>query len=386
MPARRRLLISLVWIALLAGCRAAGEASIGPPSRIAPGVDLYRATDPRLIDNAGPIAAYLLRVDLQQVDLRSALSNDEVASTEPVADIARRHGAIAAVNGGFFNDRNGEPLGVLKVAGELVSDTGLRRGAVIIERRPDGRPSLTFDRLGARMTMMFRARGRDWSVPIDGVDTTRARSKLMLYTPTYHADTDTAPTGTEWVLDGKPLHVVDVRANFGHTKIPRHGAVLSYGGIDLPEPLQALVEDVEVRFQTAWKSSRGLPADRLDRAESIVNGAGLLRQAGTRITDWASEGLKAETFTDLRVPRTLIGLDAQGIVWLAAIDGRQPNYSVGMSFEDLQRLADRLRLTDALNLDGGGSTTMVVAGTTVNHPSDPGGPRAVSDAILVLPR
>ena len=47
---------------------------------------------------------------------------------------------------------------------------------------------------------------------------------------------------------------------------------------------------------------------------------------------------------------------------------------------------DRLDLRDALNLDGGGSTTMVVQGKIVNRPSDAGGPRAVSDAILVKSR
>ena len=50
------------------------------------------------------------------------------------------------------------------------------------------------------------------------------------------------------------------------------------------------------------------------------------------------------------------------------------------------RLADRLQLTDALNLDGGGSSTMVVAGKVVNRPSDATGPRAVSDAIGVTVR
>ena len=65
---------------------------------------------------------------------------------------------------------------------------------------------------------------------------------------------------------------------------------------------------------------------------------------------------------------------------------RQPDSSAGMTLVELQRLARRIGLTDALNLDGGGSTTMVVAGTIVNHPSDPTGPRTVSDVLLVLPR
>jgi exopolysaccharide biosynthesis protein len=54
-----------------------------------------------------------------------------------------------------------------------------------------------------------------------------------------------------------------------------------------------------------------------------------------------------------------------------------------MTFADLMTLADRLELRDALNLDGGGSTTMVVKGVVVNKPSEASGARAVSDAIIV---
>jgi exopolysaccharide biosynthesis protein len=54
-----------------------------------------------------------------------------------------------------------------------------------------------------------------------------------------------------------------------------------------------------------------------------------------------------------------------------------------MSFAELQALVTRVGLVDALNLDGGGSTTMVVKGAVVNHPSDATGPRRVSDSIIV---
>jgi exopolysaccharide biosynthesis protein len=57
-----------------------------------------------------------------------------------------------------------------------------------------------------------------------------------------------------------------------------------------------------------------------------------------------------------------------------------------MTFAELKDLARRLRLRSALNLDGGGSTTMWINGEVVNLPSDRGGPRKVSDAILVVPR
>lgn len=385
----QRCLVVCLGVLIASGaCRGAVDrrSFLGEAETVAPGVVLFRTADPSLVQGAGPIAVALLRLDPARVELRGALSNGEVLEAETVPSIARRLHAVAAINGGYFNRDNGEPLGLLKVGGELVSDSHMPRGAVVLHETPDGQTMMAFDLVTARMAATFTAGGRKWTVSIDGVDTTRARGKLMLYTPAYHADTDTAPTGTEWVLDGSPLRVVDVRMNFGHTRIPRGGAVLSYGGTDLPEELASLTEDVAVRFDTTWKSAHDLPSAVLDQADDIINGAGLLRRDGTIVTDWAAENLSPAEFTDARHPRTVIGVDRYRQVWLIAVDGRLPGFSIGMTFGDLQRLCDRLELTNALNLDGGGSTTMVVRDQVVNRPSDPGGPRPVSDAIIVTSR
>ena len=389
MRTRRQFLSGAAALLAAVACHAPGPRDprgLGPPEIVAPGVEFYRSADGSLVEGAGPIAVSILRLDPHRVRLTSALSNDEVLSAETVEAMAQRLGAVAAVNGGFFNRNTGEPIGLLKVAGELVSDTGLPRGVVIIHAPPFGKTVLAFDQLAAKVSMSFTAGGQAWTVPVDGVDTTRARGKLMVYTPAYHDDTDTAPTGTEWVLDGSPLRVRDVRMNFGHTKIPPKGAVLSYGGTNLPDNLSVLVEGVTVSFNVRWKSTFGLTDAVLDEAAHIVNGAGLLRRNGQALANWAVEGLNTEAFTGARHPRTIVGVDEEGFIWLAAVDGRQPNYSVGMTFADLQRLADRLKLVSALNLDGGGSTTMVVGGTVMNRPSDPAGARPVSDAILVTLR
>jgi hypothetical protein len=382
----RRTFVAAVWCLLLASaCRANRPPPdwLNHPQHLAAGVDYFHTTDTSLVDDAGPIAVFLLRLDPARIRLTSVLSNDEVANAETVQSIAVRHKALAAINGGFFNNTNGEPTGVLKVSGELVSDASVLKGAVVVESRPGAVTSLTFDRLAAKRTLTLVRGDEEWRLPVDGIDTTRERGKLMLYTPAYHADTDTAPTGTEWVVDGDPLIVRAVRPKAGRTPIPRTGLVLSYGGLELPAPLQALTVGTRVTVDTQWRSSRGLPARVLDGADHVINGAGLLRWQGQPITEWTLEGLTPEVFTNVRHPRTVIGVDAQGTIWLAAVDGRQSDYSIGMRFDDLQRLADRLGLTDALNLDGGGSTTMVIQGQIVNRPSDATGPRPVGDAILV---
>jgi len=68
------------------------------------------------------------------------------------------------------------------------------------------------------------------------------------------------------------------------------------------------------------------------------------------------------------------------------VDGRQPERSVGMTIAELAALLAELGAVEAINMDGGGSTTMVVRDKVVNSPSDPAGERAVGDALLVLPR
>lgn len=121
------------------------------------------------------------------------------------------------------------------------------------------------------------------------------------------------------------------------------------------------------------------------RARDAVGGAGLLLLNGRELHEWGDEQLSAG-FDTTRHPRTMIGVDAAGAIWLVTVDGRQPALSLGMNFAELQTLARRLGLSSALNLDGGGSTTMVVKGSVINHPSDETGPRKVSDAILVFPK
>ena len=69
-----------------------------------------------------------------------------------------------------------------------------------------------------------------------------------------------------------------------------------------------------------------------------------------------------------------------------ALMSLQPGVSVGMTLDELARLLVEFGAVEAINLDGGGSTTMVLRGEVVNKPSDREGERPVSDAILVLPR
>ena len=91
------------------------------------------------------------------------------------------------------------------------------------------------------------------------------------------------------------------------------------------------------------------------------------------------------TFVAGRQPRTLAGIRPDGTLLLVTVDGRRPGWSAGMTLPEAARLMRSLGARDALNLDGGGSTTMVVRGEVVNRPSDRTGARRVSDALYVIP-
>ena len=72
-------------------------------------------------------------------------------------------------------------------------------------------------------------------------------------------------------------------------------------------------------------------------------------------------------------------------MWLVVVDGRSDR-SVGMTLVELGDAMRTLGVWDALNFDGGGSTTLVIDGRVVNMPTDASGERAVGNALLVLQR
>jgi exopolysaccharide biosynthesis protein len=85
-----------------------------------------------------------------------------------------------------------------------------------------------------------------------------------------------------------------------------------------------------------------------------------------------------------RAPRTAVGL-AGSRVWFVVVDGRQPDVAIGKSHHELALFMQRLGCTDALNLDGGGSSTLWYEGRVMNRPSD-GAPRPVGNALVLVRR
>jgi hypothetical protein len=403
---RRRVVPSLVLsAALLCAALVCGLSVLGAafaqPSRIelgrgqpiAAGVTFYRPNGASVLGLPTPLAIQALALDPRLVDLTTALALGHAQGRGAVLDAAAREAAVAAVNAGFFVLASGDPTGILRIDGDLVSDARLMRGAVAIRQTDDGM-RLTFGRARVGLLLEVWDSGLWRRLTLAGVDTVRHAGRATLYTSRFGPDTGTPSSGVEWPLKlmsrtGTPGNgvtgTVVGRITGGKTPIPSDGAVLSFGGASPPRVLDHMRKGTAIRVRQEWKTESANDLSAFSQAEDVVGGAGLLIKGGRVVADWSAERT-SESLRTIRHPRTMIGTDANRTIWLVTVDGRQPTYSMGVTLQELQQLALAMGLTNALNLDGGGSTTMVVGGAIMNRPSDALGPRAVSDVLLVRSR
>ncbi|WP_233552878.1 phosphodiester glycosidase family protein [Jiangella rhizosphaerae] len=129
---------------------------------------------------------------------------------------------------------------------------------------------------------------------------------------------------------------------------------------------------------------------------SVVNGGPLLVEDGATALDpvrdgWSPATLAGTARADFywrwyvrRNPRTAAGVLPDGRLVFVVVDGRQVGRSVGLSITETAELMRSLGVDEALNLDGGGSSTVVTEDGVVNTPSDPV-ERPVGDAVVLLP-
>lgn len=132
----------------------------------------------------------------------------------------------------------------------------------------------------------------------------------------------------------------------------------------------------------------GRPATRVARehwriwdvVDAVQAGPVLVRDGVIDVTD--DEEVFFGTTIPLVHPRSAVGVTATGDVILLLVDGRQPD-SRGVDLVELARLLESLGCVEALNLDGGGSSTLVVNGERLNVPCGKPNEREVASALVV---
>ena len=376
-PTGALVLCWFVFHLLAAGLQAQLPADFNPAfSPAAPGVAYAHE---QLTTTNGPWSIHIVRLAWPAKDWQvvSTLAQGAVFGLSSVSDqvksVSPRDGtSLVAVNGDFFviqrDPYQGDPRGLQIRNGELVSaPTG--GAAIWFDRR--GRPRL------AHVRSQLTVRWPDGSETALGLNEARATNAAVLYTPTLGPSTRTVG-GTELVLerDGKspwlPLaasvkikaRVTEVRSA-GDTRLEAGEILLSLGPA-LRERPATLTPGLRLTLAT-------VTAPDLAAVQTALAGGPVLVQAGA-VREWKPP--------QPRHPRTALGWNATHL-FLVVVDGRQPWLSVGMTLPELADLMKRLRCRDALNLDGGGSSTLWLNGKVVNSPSD-GRERAVANGLVFL--
>ena len=120
-----------------------------------------------------------------------------------------------------------------------------------------------------------------------------------------------------------------------------------------------------------------------DGATEGVGGFPELLDHGDRVGDLGVSERPA--FAASRHPRTAVGYDTEEQrLWMVVVDGRQLPHSAGMTLPEMAALLEALGVEEGINLDGGGSSVMVVLGRAMNHPSDEAGERPVVNALSLV--
>ena len=350
-----------------------------------------------------PVVVNLLRLDLTKVRLDVVHAMDAAIGTETTSSMAMRHGAIAAINAGFFRlDRSifaGDAVGVLQVDEKLLSEGYGNRIALGIINGKD-KTEIGFGHLRSNIRVGF---GVDSEFAFSGVNRERKPDEIILYTSHFNRTTLTDFNGTEIILSdcsisnvAKRCRKIEVAEGKGSSIIPPDGYVISIGNNALEKSNNILYfakkQPSKLKhFQSALRIIDEVeslePAKHafFTKTQDIVSGVPQLIRNGVIEITWEQEK-SSKSFVETRHPRTAVAKLKDGKFLMITIDGRQPGVSAGMNLNELAEMLLEFGATDAMNLDGGGSTTMFLDGKIINQPSDKEGERKVSDAILVFPR
>lgn len=328
-----------------------------------------------------PVKMNLLRLDLTKVRLDVVHAMDSAIGTETVSSMATRHGAFAAINAGFFRLDNsifaGDAAGILQIDRQLISESFGERSALEIINLPY--KTLTFiEKVNA--TPKIYIKQESYSV---GINRQRKEDDIVIFTQFFNRTTLTDSDGTEFIVKNNRVRQIVYKA--GSSEIPRDGFVISVSGKKSSEFLSLLKLGRKVSMGSLITGViDGSIQNMSGPSEDVIGGVPQLIRNGKIEITWEEEKT-TKSFVETRHPRTAVAKLKDGKFLMITVDGRTEE-SGGIGLEDLARILLEFGAADAMNLDGGGSTTMFLDGKVVNRPSDKTGERKVSDAILVSPR
>jgi len=363
---------------------------------LAPGV-AYR----QFTDKSGPFVMHLVRVDLKRpdIELRHARAHESLKGREKTTDMVRRAAAtgtqvLAAVNADFFWLTTGENENNQVIAGEWWK--GLKVTDSPYDTYDNPHVQFAVDARGKPSIDRYVLDGTAWHggvpTPIITVNFNPSGNPegSALYTPRFGA---TTPRDTVRVTAEASLVAIGKRgdtlvfvrrgavSSSSGAAIPADGAVLAaYGNGLRTKEVQAMADGdtVKVLLTTLPRLSHGPP-------RMIIGGwPRILRDGKSVAADAPTVEGTISRNAEMRHPRTAVGFSRDSTtLYVLTVDGRS-QASLGVTLVELASIMRRLGAWQAMNFDGGGSTSMVIDGKLMNVVSDTSGERAVGNALMVV--
>lgn len=359
----------------------AGVASLKPCGKIPDGVLVPGVTLKSINDPAGPFKGKVVSIHPStKANIDTVLGQDTLPGLETTSSMSRRNEAIVAVNGDYAHT-GGRPVHPFARNGRLIQSEqiyGRSVAADTLTPRVQVGPSDLRIHLHVPATGQVAPVSKVNSGPSDrgavaittreggGISPVPANSCAARIQP------KSAPYHSETGRTGQKYEVREVRCS---------AEAMTPGDDVLTAPLdgmhaQALKnlqvgQEVNVSWSIGWSNV----LDTLGGNPSLVT-------AGKVV----SANVDGSGGYFQRNPRTVVGHKADGTTLLVTIDGRGAGGSVGMTLREVAELLVRLGAVEAIGLDGGGSTTLVIAGHVQNVPSDSTGvERPVSSSLQLVP-
>jgi hypothetical protein len=385
-----------LWVTLALPAVLHAQASDTVARRVlAPGVT-YR----HIVDKRGPLVMHAVTVDLRNpdVELRVARAHDQLKGREKTSEMVRRVVATgvqvpAAVNADFFELGSGENENEQVLRGEWWK--GLKVTDSPYDTYDNVHSQFGLDARGRPVMDRYILDGKAWDrgvttpIVVMNFNPSGKPEGTALYTARYGP---TAPRDTTRQTAEAPMTAAGHRGDTllfvrrgavstrSGSAIPSDGALLAAYGARTKE-VQAMAEGdtVKVLLATLPRLPHGAVPTLL-----IGGWPRILRDGVNVAGDAATVEGTLSRIAEMVHPRTAVGFSRDSTtLLLLTVDGRSEN-SGGVTLVDLARIMRQLGAWQAMNFDGGGSTTMVIDGAVANAPSDKTGEREVGNALLVI--
>jgi hypothetical protein len=335
-------LLSSITTQPLLGLGAPADRQI----RWAPGILWQRQT---IGLGAAQFPITLLRLDPKTpgLSLKPITANPaQMVAVAPMLRTQELWQSVASINGGFFNRKNRHPLGAIKQSGQWLSGPILGRGAIGWTDKGE----LGFDRLVLRETL--RADGK--ALPLLALNSGYIQAGLSRYSPTW------GPAYT--TLSDREL-ILTVEGDRVTQQIQAGAA----GTSSYPIPPQGYLIVARSAVSMAPKIGTALKlesSDELSRFPHVIGAGPLLIKDRQIVLDAAREQFSPAFIKESAV-RSVIASFADGTIAIIAIQERVGGR--GPTLAETAQILAQMGATNALNFDGGSSTSLVLGDQLLNR-------------------